>query len=58
VAKVLSTTSIAPAAWAASAAARMSITFSIGFDGVSTQTIRVRSSRWLARFVLNSSADT
>ncbi len=45
-AKVLSTTTIAPASCAASAAARMSTMFSSGFVGVSSQTIRVRSSRW------------
>ena len=56
VANVLSTTRIAPTACAASAAARMSTRFSTGFDGVSTQTMRVRSSRCAARFALNSSA--
>jgi hypothetical protein len=50
VANVLSTTRSAPAACAASAAAAMSTTLSIGFDGVSIQTIRVESSRWSARF--------
>ena len=48
VAKVLSTTTIAPAAWAASEIARRSRTFSIGLDGDSSQTIRVRSSRCAA----------
>ncbi len=57
VANVLSTTRIAPAACAASAAARMSTTFSSGFDGDSIQTIFVRSSRCAARFP-NSSAGT
>jgi hypothetical protein len=36
----------------------MSITFSSGLVGVSSQTIRVRSSRCAARFVLISSAAT
>jgi hypothetical protein len=58
VAKVLSTTTIAPAACAASAAARMSITFRRGFVGVSSQTMRVRSSRCSARLVLSSAACT
>src|SRR5262245_23296837 len=49
VANVLSTTTIAPALCAASAAAWMSITFRSGFVGVSSQTIRVRSSRCSAR---------
>ena len=56
-ANVLSTTTIAPTACAASAAALMSITFRSGFVGVSSQTIRVRSSRCSARFVLISSAE-
>jgi hypothetical protein len=50
VANVLSTTRIAPTACAASAAARMSTTFSIGFEGLSIQTIRVLSSEPSARF--------
>ena len=41
VANVLSTTTSAPTAWAASATAAMSIMFSSGFDGDSSQTIRV-----------------
>ena len=44
-ANVLSTTRIAPTSCAAAAAAAMSTTFSTGFDGVSIQTMRVRSSR-------------
>jgi hypothetical protein len=55
-AKVLSTTTIAPTRCAASAAALMSTMFSIGLVGVSSQTIRVRSSRWAARLVLISSS--
>ena len=58
VANVLSTTTRAPAAWAASAAARMSTMFSVGLVGVSIQTSRVRSSRWSARLVLTSGAGT
>jgi hypothetical protein len=54
----LSTTTSAPTACAASAAERMSITFSSGFVGVSSQTSFVRSSRCAARFVLISSAET
>ena len=38
--------------------ARMSTTFSSGFDGDSTQTIATSSSRWSARFSSNSSAGT
>jgi hypothetical protein len=49
-ANVLSTARTAPTACAASAAARMSTTFSSGFDGVSIHTMRVLSSRWSARF--------
>ena len=47
-ANVLSTTTIAPTSCAASAAASMSIMFSSGFVGDSSQTIRVLSSRWSA----------
>ena len=54
VAKVLSTTTSAPAACAASAAARMSTMFSSGFVGVSIQTSRVRSSRCAARCDISS----
>jgi hypothetical protein len=49
VAKVLSTTTSAPTACAASAAAAMSITFRSGFVGDSSQTMRVFSSRCSAR---------
>jgi hypothetical protein len=41
VAKVLSQTAQAPAAWAMSATAAMSTSFNKGFDGVSIQTRRV-----------------
>ena len=58
VAKVLSTTSIAPTACDASAALRMSTTLSIGFDGVSTQTMRTSSSRYETRLSSNSLAGT
>ena len=58
VANVLSTTTSAPAAWAASAAARMSTMFSSGFVGVSSQRMRVRSSRCSAGFAFSSSAGT
>ena len=54
VAKVLSTTSSAPTACAAAAALRMSTMFSIGFDGVSTQTSFTSSSRCDARLSSNS----
>ena len=54
VAKVLSTASSAPTACAASAALRMSTTFSSGFDGVSTHTSLTSSPRWAARFSSNS----
>ena len=57
-AKVLSTTTSAPAACAASATARMSTMFSTGFVGVSSQTIRVCSSRCSATFAFSSSAGT
>jgi hypothetical protein len=56
VAKVLSTTTMAPTACAAAAAAWMSTMLSSGFVGVSIHTIRVRSSRWFARPSLRSAA--
>ena len=55
-AKVLSTTSSAPTACAASAAAWMSTTFSSGLVGVSIHTSRVSASRCAARSVLQVSA--
>ena len=58
VAKVLSTTTIAPAAWAASEIARRSRTFSIGFDGDSSQTSRVRSSMCAPASAFSSAAGT
>ena len=57
VANVLSTTTVAPTACAASAAARMSTMFSHGFVGVSSHTSRVRSSRCSARFCEISSGE-
>jgi hypothetical protein len=42
----------------AAAAFRMSTTLSIGFDGVSTHTMRTSSSRYAARLSSNSLAGT
>ena len=58
VANVLSTTTIAPTACAASAALRMSTMFSSGFDGVSIHTIFTSSSRYDERLSSNSLAGT
>ena len=57
VAKVLSTTTIAPTACAASAAARRSTMLSSGFVGDSSQTSFVSSVTCSARFVEISSAE-
>ena len=57
VANVLSTTSRAPAAWAASATAAMSTTFRSGFVGDSIQTSRAPST-WAGAAVESSSGVT